>query len=298
MENSAVYSRIDDLIAKADEIKLSVDEFGEMLEDVRSLAQETNVTVTDIYLGTTYGEWITDLKDSGKSSSTYADASRMLSLIKYPQAVSDASVCCYLMQWAIDNNKLGILAQTAGGSATSGEDWSSLTSVPQVFGNEDAFAALMSNAGTIRAIFPGEYQYEKTVYYNSEIIQTVPWDYAPTTEPGIRNSPSALTAMRETSSTTHGDFYGSGTTLRAGETKTFNGNDDMFLFNLVFSTKPSSVTITDLPSGATITQGVDFTLSAGTVTFNRMISSSTRITIKAGTSSCRVTGACHGLELV
>lgn len=97
MENNAIYDRIEDLMAKAGEIKLAVDEFGEMLEAVHELSSDTNITVTDIYLGTTYGEWITDLKDSGKSSSTYADASRMQSLIKYPQAVSDASVCCYLI---------------------------------------------------------------------------------------------------------------------------------------------------------------------------------------------------------
>lgn len=162
MENSAVYSRIDDLIAKADEIKLAVDEFGEMLEDIQAFTNETNVVVKDILNGRKLSEWLADLIASGKQSATYADASRMQALAEDADACKNVQASQHIFDWCVTNNKVGTYYNSIFGSV-NGVTWSSLTTPALAYANASAFAKVandstafttaMDNATAKRAIY-------------------------------------------------------------------------------------------------------------------------------------------------
>ena len=145
MENSAVYSRIDDLMAKADEIKLAVDEFGEMLEDIQTFTNETNVVVKDILNGRQLSEWIADLAASGKSSATYADASRMQALAEDTDACKNVQVSQHIFDWCVTNNKVGTYYNSIFGTV-SGVTWSSLTTPALAYANASAFAKVANDS--------------------------------------------------------------------------------------------------------------------------------------------------------
>lgn len=148
MENSAVYSRIDDLIAKADEIKLAVDDlqadvalFGSMLDDIQNFTNETNVVVKDILLGTQIADWIEDLKASGTSSATYNDETRMNTLIANTDAARTTSISQILYDWSVSKNKTGVYFGACVGNV-SDVNWNNLTTPSAVTSNLNAFEAV------------------------------------------------------------------------------------------------------------------------------------------------------------
>lgn len=172
MENNAIYDRIEDLMAKADEIKLAVDEFGEMLGDIQAFTNETNVVVKDILNGRQISEWIADLAASGKASATYADASRMQALIADRDACRNVQANQHIFDWGVANNKVGAFFNSALG-AVSGVNWGAITTPAQMCKNSAAFTAIvkdssiftvtLNNAVSRPAIFNGYAVTEKII---------------------------------------------------------------------------------------------------------------------------------------
>lgn len=149
--DTVVYDAIEKLQAKADEIKLAVDEFGEMLEDIQAFTNETNIVVKDILNGRQLSEWIADLAASGKSSATYADASRMQALIEDKDACKNVTANQYILDWGAANNKVGAFFNSIVGSV-SGVTWSSLTTLTQVCSNASAFQAVANDSSAFDVI--------------------------------------------------------------------------------------------------------------------------------------------------
>lgn len=145
MENNAVYDRIEDLMAKADEIKIAVNEFGGMLEDIQTFTNETNVVVKDILNGRQLSEWIADLETSGAASATYADSDRMNALIADTDACKNIKIAQYLLDWAAQKNKAHVYYGSVFGQA-SGVNWSSLTALNSIMSNGSAFSLIAADA--------------------------------------------------------------------------------------------------------------------------------------------------------
>ena len=231
MENNAIYDRIEDLMAKADEIKLAVDEFGEMLEDIQTFTNETNVVVKDILSGRQLSEWIADLETSGTASATYADSDRMNALIADTDACKNIKIAQYLLDWAVAHNQTGTYLGACVGNV-SGVTWSSLTTPTQVCGNSSAFSAAANNDTAFNAMLGNASC--KSAMYNG---------YA-TTENVIRSSAVALAALRAKQSTS---WQGSG----GNEYIAFNNLGKAFILGNNQKYKNASVT---RPGGGYITE--------------------------------------------
>lgn len=191
MENSAVYSRIDDLMAKADEIKLAVDAiqldvdvFGEMLEDIQAFTNETNVVVKDILNGRQLSEWIDDLKSFGSNSTTYRDATRMNTLITNYDACSNMAIDNHLFNWALANNKLGTFIGTALNNTSV--SWSNLTTPNSIAANSSAFAAM----GRDSRVFG--------LYFENSTCKQCIWDNRSTVKSGLRTAENYLLTKAKT----------------------------------------------------------------------------------------------------
>ena len=146
--DTVVYDAIEKLQAKANEIKLAVDElqsdvslFGSMLDDIQIFTSETNVVVKDILLGTQIADWIEDLKASGTSSATYNDESRMNTLIANADAARTTSISQILYDWSVSKNKTGVYFGACLGTV-SGVTWNNLTTPNAVTSHPSAFEAV------------------------------------------------------------------------------------------------------------------------------------------------------------
>ena len=180
--DKVVYDRIEDLMAKADEIKLAVDEFGEMLEDIQTFTNETNVVVKDILNGRQLSEWIADLAASGKSSATYADTSRMQALIEDTDACKNVQVSQHIFDWGVTNNKVGVFLNSCFGTV-SGISWNEISTPSQASSNSSAFQKIASDGPCF------------SVFFMNSIAKQSLWDNFLVTEPHIHSSPQAIDVL-------------------------------------------------------------------------------------------------------
>lgn len=158
MENNAIYDRIEDLMAKANDIKLAVDaiqtdvtEFGDMLGDIQAFTNETNVVVKDILNGRQISEWIADLETSGTASATYADSDRMNALIADTDACKNVKIAQILLNWSVNQNKANTFFGSALGDV-SGVTWDSLASVNAIMANSAALTKIANDKTVFDAV--------------------------------------------------------------------------------------------------------------------------------------------------
>lgn len=119
-------------------------------DDVLAAINNVQLRVDDIYFGNQISEWIEDLNSSGKNSLTYQDSVKMNTLISNTAACNDSRVAIYLLEWAIDNNKVGIFYGSSVGDA--GEiTWDSLATLDSVMSNNAAFTEIANNYTAITA---------------------------------------------------------------------------------------------------------------------------------------------------
>lgn len=184
MENTVIYDAIEKLQAKADEIKLAVDEFGEMLEEIQGFTNETNVVVKDILNGRQLSEWIADLAASGKQSATYSNADRMNALIADRDACRNITVSQHIFDWGVAKNKVGTYLNSAIGSV-NGVTWSNVTTAMQAFGNANAFSAITRDSVVFSAAV-GNQTSRQAMYSNYSVTQDK-----------IKSSSVAINILRE-----------------------------------------------------------------------------------------------------
>lgn len=134
---SSITSTISDMQGSILSMKNSVD-------TLFSTVNDTNSIVKDILDGTQINAWISDLASSGKSSATYKDSSRMTELISNANATQNITISSYLLDWSIENNKLGNYYSSCVGSV-SGLDWNSLTTPASICSNSKAFSSIVTN---------------------------------------------------------------------------------------------------------------------------------------------------------
>lgn len=276
-----------ELLEEHRKLKAAVDQFGVTLNTVYSLAENTNEVVTDIMNGTTYAEWIEDLKTSEKESTTYQTDEMMLELCTYRGAVINASIGPLLLQWAIDNEAMGVLAKTSSEGLVLDVDWDSLHTLPDVFGNEAAFEGLINSAGMRAAIWPSTWLGNLMVKYNDRHINLIAYDYAVTTEPGLQRNPSAINALVENCQGYYSKWENK--SIASSETVSIKLNDECFLNIITATNAPQSLIVRNTKSGKTLTGGVDFELKSGDMTINTFVTAQTEVTLVAPSGGTRVT---------
>lgn len=124
-----------DIIAKIDAITDSINL-------IYTFANETNVIVKDILLGSNIAEWIDDLAENGTSSTTYKDTSRMNTLLKSSDACKNNTVNDYLFRYAYSNNLVGLFCDTTSDGSV---DFSDITSFSSLL-NSDKVSAAFNNS--------------------------------------------------------------------------------------------------------------------------------------------------------
>ena len=108
-----------------------------------SKINDTYLICKDILTGQQVSDWVADLKAYGTSSETYANSSRMTTLVNSSDAVGDSGVTKTILGWSLDNAMVGTYFGTLTGDTTV--SWSSLTTADELVSSEDAFAAMCSN---------------------------------------------------------------------------------------------------------------------------------------------------------
>lgn len=238
MENNAIYDRIEDLMAKANDIKLAVDaiqtdvtEFGDMLGDIQAFTNETNVVVKDILNGRQISEWIADLAASGKSSATYADASRMQALAEDTDACKNVQVSQHIFDWCVTNNKVGTYYNSIFG-AVSGVPWSSLTAPAQVFANATAFGKVANDSTTFETLL------------NNATAKAELWNQSGVTESVLASSPVALSHL---------------SSLSVSESTSLGGtfNKNMFILTYEVRSIGGGEVLVTLKNGGSVTYGTN-----------------------------------------
>lgn len=286
---SSITSTIDTMQSNVISLNNNMNSISVDISDIRNI-------VSDILEGSTYSPWISELREKGASSSVYSDSSKMTSLIGYYKGVSDYTITKYLMQWAIDNNKFSIFAETASNNAEF--EWSTITNPVKLFSNEEAFTLFAKNAACIKAIFPETWS-NNIIEYSDKWLFDYIKDYINTVEPGLRASSAALNVIDDCTQTSN---YGYNFTVSANKTgsKTLGfTTSGCFINNITFSSKPSSVTITNLATKSTIVGGVDFELNSGKVDIARFSKTGNSVvTVKAGNASVNVSFSIMDLYVV
>lgn len=117
------------------------DEFDDVLSAINSI----QLRVDDIYFGNQISEWVADLADSGKLSSTYSDFERMNTLIANKDACKNIVVNQHILDWGIENNKVGTFFNSYIG-VVSGVTWNSIASINQLCSSSSAFSVVATNS--------------------------------------------------------------------------------------------------------------------------------------------------------
>lgn len=138
----------------------------------------------DILLGRQISEWIADLAASGKSSATYADSSRMQTLIGNTDACKNVTVNQHILDWGIANNKTGTFFNSYL-SGTGGVSWSSLTTPNSIFTNATATKAIVNNYSLFEVVFANTTT-RQNIFTNRSVTHSV-----------IRNTPNAMTFLND-----------------------------------------------------------------------------------------------------
>lgn len=272
------------LLEEISNVKNTLESYKLKFNEILSMTTDTNVIVKDILEGSTYSPWISELREKGKSSSVYSDSSKMSSLIEYYKAVNDYTIAPYLMQWAIDNNKFSTIAKTASNDADF--NWSSITNPVQLFSNEEAFTLFAKNAACVKVIFPENIS--DSVRYNGTWLFDYITSYKVTVEPGLRASESALNVLVDCDQSWSPSNYNFTVSANSSKSITLSYSKGAFINYITFSSKPASVTITDMTTKPTIVGGQDFDLASGKVNISRFTNGNSVVTVKAGSSPVSV----------
>lgn len=225
--DTVVYDAIEKLQAKADEIKFAVDEFGEMLEDIQTFTNETNLVVKDILNGRQLSEWIADLAASGKESATYADAGRMQALAEDTDACKNVQVSQHIFDWCVTNNKVGTYYNSIFG-AVSGVTWNILTTPALAYANASAFSKVANDSTAFTTAMENSIS-KKAIWNNLNVCDGI-----------IRSSSTALNKLDE--------MAGSETTIFIPFTK------NVFIVSaVIYSSDRFNVNLTCAPNGEQIT---------------------------------------------
>lgn len=211
----------------------------------------------------------------------------MLELYAYRGAVNNAGIGPLLLQWAIDNETMGVLAKTSAEGLSLEVDWSSLNTLSDVFGNEAAFEGLINSAGMRAAIWPSKWLNDLMVKYNNRHINLIAYDYAVTTEPGLRRNPSAINALVENCQGYYSKWENK--SISGSETVSTKLNDECFLNIITVTNAPQSLIVRNTKSGKTLTGGVDFELKSGDIAINTFVTAQTEVTLVAPSGGTRVT---------
>lgn len=144
--DKVVYDRIEDVLSR--------------IESLYGRVEDTYLVAKDILMGTNIADWIADLKDFGKSSVTYADASRMNTLIANEDAAKNADVNQILFDWSLDNSTLGTFLESCIGDTSSASfeavtTFQTLidTATQEIFTNSVLSGFVASNHSAVKALY-------------------------------------------------------------------------------------------------------------------------------------------------
>lgn len=111
-----------------------------------SKINDTYLVCKDILTGQQVSDWVADLKAYGTSSETYANSSRMTTLVNSSDAVGNSDVTKTILDWSLDNAMVGSYFGTLTGDTTV--SWSALTTADALVSSEDALCGVIINDDT------------------------------------------------------------------------------------------------------------------------------------------------------
>lgn len=176
-EHATLASDHQNLLSKVNLLQSNITEIKGTVSSVVSICN-------DILLGRQTSEWIADLAASGKSSATYADSSRMQTLIENTDACKNVTVNQHILDWGIAKNKTGIFFNSYL-SGTGGVSWSSLTTPNSIFTNTTATKAIVNNYSLFEVVFANTTT-RQNIFTNRSVTHNV-----------IRNTPTAMTFLND-----------------------------------------------------------------------------------------------------